>query len=91
MKKDLLTAKEKGKSALSSFVQDQLKTNATGFFDTVSKLKLGTFNEAAKRKSVITKGKNVVLHADRNLFLKLLVIGQSRKTMELRADVAVWQ
>ena len=79
MKEDLLTAKEKGKSALSSFVQDRLKTNATGFFDTLPKLKLGTFNEAAKRKSVTTKGKNVVLQADRNLFARLLVIGQSRE------------
>ena len=60
-------------------MQDRLKTNATGFFDTLPKLKLGTFNDATKRKSVLTKGKNVVLHADRNLFARLLVIGQSRK------------
>ena len=34
---------------------------------------------------MIIKGKNVVLHTDRNLRARLLVIGQSRKTIELRA------
>ena len=48
-------------------------------------MKFGTFNEAAERKSVIIKGKNVVLPNDRNLCARLLVIGQSRKTIELSA------
>ena len=48
-------------------------------------MKLGALNEAAKRKSVIIKGKNGVLHTDRNLCARLLVIGQSRITIELRA------
>ena len=86
MKEVLLTAEQKAKSALSSLEHwTNKKTNATRFFDTLPKLKLGTFNEAAKRESVIIKGKNVVLQTDRNLCARLLVIGHSRKTIELCA------
>ena len=76
---DLITAKEKGISVLTALVQDRLITNDTGFFDRIPKLKLGTFSACTKRKYLITKGENVVLHADRNLFAGLLVVGQSGK------------
>ena len=46
MKADLLLAKEKGTTALTPFVEERLVTNSTGFFQTLPKLKLGSFRDA---------------------------------------------
>ena len=83
LKCDLLGAKEKGSKALVSFVTDRLQTNNVGFYETLSKLKLGTFRDVQKKASVRAGGRNLILRADRNLFARLLVIGQSRQ-MDLR-------
>ena len=77
LKEDLLKAEEKGKSALVSFVQDRLTSSAVGFLETLPRLKLGKFGEV--KKTVNQGGKSFVLRADRNLFARLLVIGQSRQ------------
>ena len=77
LKEDQLKAEEKGKSALVSFVQDRLTNSAVGFFETLPRLKLGKFGEV--KKTVNQGGKSFVLQADRNLFARLLVIGQSRQ------------
>ena len=77
LKEDLLKAEEKGKSALVSFVQDRLTNSAVGFFETLPRLKLGKFREV--KKTVNQGGKSFVLQANRNLFARLLVIGQSRQ------------
>ena len=79
VKQDLLTAKEKGRLAFQTFVNERLVTNAKGFFDTFTKLKLGSFRDAQKKTSVKAGTKNIIIKADRNLFARLLVIGQSRK------------
>ena len=75
LKEDLLKAEEKRKSALVSFVQHRLISSAVGFFETLPKLKLGKFGEV--KKTVNQGRKSFVLRADRNLFSRLLVIGQS--------------
>lgn len=77
LKEDLLKAEEKGKTALVSFVQDRLTSSTVGFFETLPRLKLGKFGEV--KKTVNQGGKSFVLRADRNLFARLLVIGQSRQ------------
>ena len=77
LKEDLLKAEEKGKSTLVSFVQDRLTSSAVGFFETLPRLKLGKFGEV--KKTVNQGGNSFVLRADRNLFARLLVIGQSRQ------------
>ena len=83
MKQDLLLAKEKGTTALTAFVEERLVTNSTGFFQTLPKLKLGSFRDAQKKTSVTAGDRNVIIRADRNLFARLLVIGQSRQ-MDLK-------
>ena len=83
LKCDLLGAKEKGSNALVSFLTDHLQTNNVGFYETLSNLKLGTFRDVQKKASVRARGRNLILRADRNLFARLLVIGQSRQ-MDLR-------
>ena len=80
MKQDLLLAKEKGTTA---FIDERLVKNSTGFFQTLPKLKLGSFRDAQKKRSVAAGDINVIIRADRNLFARLLVIGQSRQ-MDLK-------
>lgn len=46
-------------------------------------MKLGSFRDAQKKTSVTAGEKNVIIKVDRNLFARLLVIGQSRQ-MDLR-------
>ena len=60
-------------------MEDRLLSTSKGFFDTLSKLKLGNFGNVLKSSSLSKEGKTVILRADRNLFARLLVIGQSRK------------
>ena len=83
LKRDLLDAKEKGSKALVSFITDRLLTDNVGLYETLTKLRLGTFRDVQKKASVRARGSNVILRADRNLFARLLVIGQSRQ-MDLR-------
>ena len=83
IKEDLLSARQKGNDALTTFVEERILSNSTGFHETLSKLKLGTFSNAQKKTSFTKDGRTVILKADRNLFARLLVIGQSRK-MDLR-------
>ena len=82
MKRDLLMTKEKGTTALTSFVE-RLATSLTGFFERLPKLKLGSFRDACKKLSLTVGDKNVVIRSDRNLFACLLVIVQSHH-MDLR-------
>ena len=77
LKEDLLKAEEKGKSALVSFVQDWLTSSTVRFFKTLPRLKLGKFGEV--KKTVNQGEKSFVLRADRNLFARLLVIGQNQQ------------
>ena len=75
---DLLTAKKEAE-ALTTFVEDRLLSNSKCFFDALSKLKLDNFSNVKKSSLLSKEGKSVFLRADRNLFARLLVIGQSRK------------
>ena len=80
IKQDMLEAKEKGATAS---VEERIITNSTGIFETLPKLKLGSFRDTHKKTSVTARDRNVMIRADRNLFARLLVIGQSRQ-MDLR-------
>ena len=48
LKEDRVKAEEKGKSALVSFVPNRLTSSAVGYFQTLPRLKLGTFGEVEK-------------------------------------------
>ena len=45
---DLLTAKEKGLSALNTFIEEQLVKETTDFYEPIKKLKLSTFGKLKK-------------------------------------------
>ena len=67
MKQDLALAKEKRTTALTAFIEDRLVKHSTGFFQTLPKLKLGSFRDAQKT-SVAARDRKVIIRADRNLF-----------------------
>ena len=85
----MLTAKEKGTEALTTFVEDRLLSTSKCFFDALSKLKLGNFSDVKKSSSLSKEGKTVILRADRNLFARLLAIVQrdARKTPDRFSDL----
>ena len=80
---DMLSAYRHGESRLQQFIKDRLLTCTVQFHDPLPSLKLKTFGELTKTKSVNVKGKDVVVHADRGFFARLLVLAQSR-SMDLR-------
>ena len=90
MKQDLLLVKEKGTTALTAFIEERL--NSTGFFQTLPKLKLGSFCDAQKKMAVAAGDRNVIIRADRNLFARLLVIGHQMPPdgPKRSADARAW-
>lgn len=83
----LMSAHAKGQDAFTSFVDSRLIRGSQDLFDPLTKLKLGTFAETRTKKQVTTGGRDIVIKADRNLFARLLVIGQHRQ-MDLREILA---
>ena len=76
---DLLTAHDKGNEAMKTFIEKRLLKSEVPFHDTLPKMKLSTF---ASMKLSIVKigGKQVILKAERDLFARLIVAGQTRET-----------
>ena len=85
MKADLLLAKEKGTTALTAFVEERLVTNSTGFFQTLPKLKVGSFRDAQKKTSVTAGDRNFIIRAERNLFARLELPDGPQRFAESRA------
>lgn len=61
IKQDLPQAKEKGATALTPFVEERIITNSTGIFETLPKLKLGSFRDTHKKTSVTAGDRNVMM------------------------------
>ena len=72
-----------GEEKLQCFIHDRLLTSAIPFHQPISTIKLKTFVEMAKVRSVRLCSIEVVVHADRSFFSRLLVLAQSR-LMDLR-------
>ena len=59
------------------------------FHDVLPKLKLKTFSSITKqKKKVSSNGKEVILKADRKLFGQMVLIAQTRKTLDMRVVFA---
>ena len=78
VKSDLLNAEEKGESALIDFMDQRLLSPTKDFFSPLKNMKLKTFTNQGKAKPK-PKTADDLLHNDKKLFARLLVIGQSRK------------
>lgn len=79
IKKDLLAAQGKGEKAVKEFIDQRLLSRSVDIFAPIKAQKLKTFSDQAKTKKKSAAGKDVILRADKKLFSRLLIIGQSRK------------
>ncbi|XP_049332864.1 uncharacterized protein LOC111197609 isoform X2 [Astyanax mexicanus] len=80
VQKDLLAAPEIGETAFNEFISQRLLTPSVDIFAPIKAQKLKTFSDQAKTKKRPAASKDVILCADKKLFSRLLIIGQSRKT-----------
>ena len=64
---DLLTAEEKGLSALNTFTEEQLVKQTTYFYEPIKKLKLSTFSNLKKSVKIKMQDKMVQLTAEKNI------------------------
>ena len=78
---DLMQAHEIGEKAYKQFKEERLESNPPQkkFHDTLKLKKLKTFSSLSKKKTIDAKGRAIILRADRSLFGRMIVMGQSRK------------
>jgi hypothetical protein len=79
--KDLMRAHEVGEEAYSEskFKSECLDTNKTPFHDRITSIKLKTFSSLAKKTSVKSQGRSMIMKADKALFGRIILIAQTRK------------
>ncbi|KAK1885936.1 G polyprotein [Dissostichus eleginoides] len=81
--KDLLVASEKGENAVKEFMDQRLLSKTVDIFAPIISQKLKTLSDQKKPPKKSAAGKEVILRADKKLFSRLLILGQSRK-IEMR-------
>ena len=71
---DLLNAHTIGDTAYQKFKKECLESpqTTTKFYERMSKLKMQTFSDMKNRMSAKASGKQVILHADRNMFGRMI-------------------
>ena len=79
VQKDLLRAEQVGKLQAERFIEERIKSNDVGFYETIKKNKLKTFTSLLATEEVAVKDKEVVIRADCDLFARLLVIREKRE------------
>ena len=75
---DLLTAEEKGLSALNTFIGERLVKQTTYFYEPIKKLKLSTFSNLKKSVKIKMQDKMVQLTAEKNIFRRIDMMSQHR-------------
>lgn len=86
---DLLKAKDHGTKAYEKFRDERLKRDPpkTKFHERLVKQNLKTFSDLKVKTSYNVGGKQIILIADRDLFVKLILIAQTR-TMDMKEVLA---
>ena len=85
IKDHLLNAESYGKSAMDDFVKNRLSEKPVqDFFDPIKKRSLKTFTSLMPKSVVKVNKKEVMIKADRTLFGRMAIIGQSRN-IDLKA------
>lgn len=75
-----MEARDNGKAAYKIFREERLGDEPKeGFFEPLRKQRLKTFSDIKVKKTYKTQGRQVIMKADRNLFAKMILIGQTRK------------
>ena len=75
---DLLTAEEKGLSALNTFIGERLVKQTTNFYEPIKKLKLSTFSNLKESVKIKMQDKIVQLTAEKNIFGRIAMMSQHR-------------
>ena len=75
---DILSAEKKGTDAFTSFAQDRLCSSQADLYAPLAKTVLKTFRNLVKSKKTKAATTDVVIKADRGLFVKMVVIAQHR-------------
>ena len=78
VQEDLLRAEQVGKLQAERFIEERIKSNVVGFYETIKK-KLKTFTSMLTTEKLAVKDKEIVIRADRDLFARLLVIREKRE------------
>lgn len=78
VKTDLLAAKQKGEEHLLDFITNRLFVREPDIFSKIQMLKMKTFSSMTKKVKVHSKGAEVTLKNNRNLFARMLLLAQSR-------------
>lgn len=78
---DLMQAYDVGEKAYQQFKEERLTNNPpkAKFHDPLTQKKLKTFSSLTKKKTISIQGRSTILKADRSLFGRMMIIGQSRK------------
>ena len=77
---DLMKAFEIGEQSYAAFKKERLEKDppAKKFHDTMKTNRLKTFSSMYKKKEVKSKGRAIILKADRSLFGRIVVMAQAR-------------
>ena len=75
---DLLTAEEKGPSALNTIIEERLVKHITDFYKPIKQLKLSTFSKSKKSVKIKIQDKIVQLTAEKNIFGRIAMMSQHR-------------
>lgn len=78
---DLMRARQVGEKAYQQFKTERIESSTpkTKFHDPLKLTKLKTFSSLGKQKTVNSNGRALILKADRSVFRRMMIIGQSRK------------
>ena len=78
---DLLQAQSIGEEEYQKFKRERLESTPpkVKFHNSLKLKKLKTFSSLSKEKKIKTTGRAVILKADRTLFTRMIILGQSQK------------
>ena len=76
----LVRSTEKSRQQMNAFVEKRIKSNAVGFWEPISNMKIKTFSSTNKKIGVKFSDKLVTVNAARDLFGRLLIVSNTRQT-----------
>lgn len=76
----LLASRSKGQEQMKTFVKKRIQTNEVSYWDAIPKLGIKTFSSMTKKVKVKAGDeKSITVHADRDLFGRLLIVANARQ------------
>ena len=76
----LLASRSKGQEKMNTFVKKRIQTNEVSYWDAIPKLSIKTFSSMTKKVKVKAGDeKSITVHADRDLFGRLLIGANARQ------------